>query len=41
MLLGHRLRGWNVGEEFTVLGLVDLDAVPSMSRILAFRRTNQ
>lgn len=27
-LLGHRLRRWNVGHEFVVMGLVDLDAVP-------------
>jgi hypothetical protein len=28
MLLSHRLPRWDVGPEFTVLGLVDLDAIP-------------
>jgi len=27
-LLSHGLRRWNIGREFVVLGLVDLDAVP-------------
>jgi hypothetical protein len=33
-LLGHQLPHWDVGAEFAVIGLVDLDAVPPEKRHL-------
>jgi hypothetical protein len=33
-MLGLRKRGWNVGPEYRVLGIVDLDAIPADKRRL-------
>jgi len=33
-LLEHRLSHWDIGDEFTVLGIVDLDAIPEEKRDL-------
>ncbi len=35
-LLGHRLPHWDVGDEFALLGIVDLDAVPEEKAHLPF-----
>jgi hypothetical protein len=37
-LLSHQLPGWNVGQEFVVLGIVDLDSVPKEKKRLPLGR---
>jgi hypothetical protein len=37
-LLSHQLPGWNVGQEFVVLGIVDIDSVPKEQKRLPLGR---